>query len=234
MSNHSDLEWPRQEMTSERGPTRRDLLAAASGFVLATSGVFLPGEHENALARDGANGGKLGGRRGKDHRGQHKRRNHGDRKDRRQNDKDKAPGSGKFRQNIALYVYNKRTTDASVRGWTGGKVVGYHTTTNFVTIPAMQGSTVHFHDFVFDDTEGTVEIAPDHFAWVTNTYGPINPRLVIARGQWGATGFDRPYTIFVDDHLKVDDQFEGDGILVQRTADTDDLMQFYVTLRLPI
>ncbi len=60
--------------------TRRALVGAAGGFVLAASGRLLPNWLEEAAARDGALGGAKGGRRGKNHRGRHRKRTHGDKK----------------------------------------------------------------------------------------------------------------------------------------------------------
>ena len=54
---------------------RRALLrAAVGGFALAASGLFLPADDaDEAAALEGAYGGELGGRRGKDRRGLNKR-----------------------------------------------------------------------------------------------------------------------------------------------------------------
>jgi hypothetical protein len=91
--------------------TRRALLRASlDGFALAASGIFLPtGDAHDAAAREGAYGGRLGGRHGKDRRGRdpRKRRDKDTRrgkKNDRQND-DPPPGRGLFR-NTALTVYS--------------------------------------------------------------------------------------------------------------------------------
>ncbi len=71
------------------GLSRRGVFrTAARGVALAAGGLALPGWLEEAAARDGAHGGELGGRRGKDHKGRHKKRSHGDKKDKGR------PGSG--------------------------------------------------------------------------------------------------------------------------------------------
>jgi hypothetical protein len=80
-------------------PNRRALLRLATGgFALAASGLLLPGWlAEEAEAREGAYGGELGGRRGKDRRGRHRRRTHGDKKgknDRNKRKDDRPPGAG--------------------------------------------------------------------------------------------------------------------------------------------
>ena len=72
------------DMSENTGTTRRRLLSAATGaFSLAASGLFLPEGLEEAEAREGALGGKLGGRHGHNRRGRNtrKRRKHGGKKD---------------------------------------------------------------------------------------------------------------------------------------------------------
>ncbi len=70
------------------GATRRQLLSAATGgFALASSGLFLPAVLQDAQAREGAQGGENGGRRGKDHKGRHRKRTHGKKKDQGANDR---------------------------------------------------------------------------------------------------------------------------------------------------
>ncbi len=76
----------RSEEMDGQGLGRRELLrAAAGGFALAASGLFLPEGLEETAAREGALDGELGGRRGKDRRGldARQRRNRGDKKDRK-------------------------------------------------------------------------------------------------------------------------------------------------------
>lgn len=86
------------EIALDRPPAgNRHLLlgGAAGGFALALGGHFLPTTIEETEAREGALGGALGGRRGKNRRGRdkRKRRGHGDRKNRgKDQDQDKPPG----------------------------------------------------------------------------------------------------------------------------------------------
>lgn len=86
-----DEKWT--DVCDDRSLDRRGLVrAAASGFVLAASGLLLPAALGETEAREGALGGDFGGRRGKNRRGRHKRkrRNHG-------NNKGKSGGGGLFR-----------------------------------------------------------------------------------------------------------------------------------------
>lgn len=81
--------------------TRRSLLRAAAGsFALAASGLFLPEWGEEADARGALDGGK-GGRRGKDHKGRHRKRTHGDKKN-----KGRLKDHGPFRA-TAITVTNR-------------------------------------------------------------------------------------------------------------------------------
>lgn len=92
-------EHPPEEV-NDHGLDRRDVLrAAAGGFVLTASGLFLPADDE-AAAREGAYGGELGGRRGKDRRGldKRKRRDHNHKKGKKDDDRGAPPQShGPFR-----------------------------------------------------------------------------------------------------------------------------------------
>ena len=89
MSTTSEVQWQEWDETAvdaleaAPGGSRRRLLAGAGGLVLAASGLFLPEWLEEAEARKGTLGGANGGRRGKDHRGRHRKRSHGDNKDKK-------------------------------------------------------------------------------------------------------------------------------------------------------
>ncbi len=88
----------REEMDDRCLGRRGVLRAAAGGFVLAASGLFLPANDE-AAAREGAHGGKLGGRHGQNRRGVDKdtRRTRARRRDDRRDDEKregKPPGAG--------------------------------------------------------------------------------------------------------------------------------------------
>lgn len=85
---------------SDQGLSRRSLLAAAGGgFVLSSSGLFLPTGQETGAT--GVLDGKRGGRRGKVDRNR-KRRTHGDRK----RDNDKKPPKGGFLKDISVAATN--------------------------------------------------------------------------------------------------------------------------------
>ena len=97
---------------ARHGLSRRSVLGGAvAGFVLTAGGLLAPSDADEAAAREGALGGALGGRHGKNRRGldARQRRDRGDRKakkdkGRRRNDAPK--GHGPFRA-TALTVVNK-------------------------------------------------------------------------------------------------------------------------------
>ena len=66
--------------------SRRLILAGAGGLMLAASALFLPDWLDEAEAREGALDGARGGRRGRDRKGHHQKRTHGDRKNRNKNE----------------------------------------------------------------------------------------------------------------------------------------------------
>lgn len=88
MNTTSEVQWLEWDDTAEDVPekptvgSRRLLLrGTAGGLALAASGLFVPDWLEEAEARDGVLGGAKGGRHGKNRRGRHRKRTHGDKKD---------------------------------------------------------------------------------------------------------------------------------------------------------
>lgn len=109
------------EASVNSGATRRQVLrAATAGFALAASGLFLPSPGEDAAAREGAAGGRLGGRHGKNRRGRKRRRTHGDKK-RDRNGSGKPPGGGlRIAKDILLLVHNDGPNPVSIEFWYDG------------------------------------------------------------------------------------------------------------------
>ena len=97
-------------MQNETTSSRRTLLQTAlSGFALATSGLLVPAWLEEAEAREGAYGGKLGGRHGKNRRGrdQRKRRDHGNDKNNDHGKQGGAPRGNNLPYWLAIDVGNE-------------------------------------------------------------------------------------------------------------------------------
>lgn len=105
-----EMEWG--DMAAEglvaptAGSRRRLLSGAAGGLVLATSGLFLPEWLAETEAREGALGGAKGGRRGKDHKGRHKKRSHGGKKEKGQ-DKPRGGSSKKLPIKFLVDLYGE-------------------------------------------------------------------------------------------------------------------------------
>lgn len=93
------------EVTTPGLQRRRLLHAFAGGVALAASGLILP----EADAREGALDGARGGRRGKDHKGRHGQRRHGDKKNEGKRGQDAPKGQDSAFRQAALTVYNNLT-----------------------------------------------------------------------------------------------------------------------------
>jgi hypothetical protein len=92
---------------SDATESRRTMLRASlGGFALAASGLFLPTGDDEAAAREGALGGAKGGRYGKDHKGRHRRRSHGDKKEKGKGHDEAPPQSHGLFRATALTVVN--------------------------------------------------------------------------------------------------------------------------------
>src|SRR4051794_25410338 len=88
MHDHGRRGLPRRrDMTTDvresTAISRRTLMAAGAGLVLGTASLVLPGSMDEAAAR-GSQGGKMGGRHGKDHRGRDKHHDNHERRQRHQ------------------------------------------------------------------------------------------------------------------------------------------------------
>lgn len=88
--------------------SRRPLLKEATGRLLLACGLVLPGQLEDAEAREGALGGKLGGRRSQNRRGRHRKRTHGKKKD-------KPRGGGPFKVRPFVFLLNLYSEHAPIK-----------------------------------------------------------------------------------------------------------------------
>lgn len=111
---------PTDEM-DDRGLGRRGLLrAAAGGFALAASGLFLPERVKEAEAREGADGGRLGGRHGPNRRGrdQRTRRDSKGKQEDRNDRGGKPPGAGlTIVKAVALNIRNDAQIPITIETW---------------------------------------------------------------------------------------------------------------------
>jgi hypothetical protein len=229
---------------STMGTTRRDMLiAVVAGFGLSTAGLFVPAWLEEAAAWEGADGGKLGGRRGQNRRGRDKRRNHGDRKHRQKGkDNNHAPGSSfVLLRDIAIYVHNQRPDAITVRGWELGPKKhnspehDYVPTTDWLTLPAKPSNGPEpFHDFVFSSAQAAVQInfsnGATHYVTAFNASWSY-PHVDIGWGVWGKDGRAEGGYTQADGYLDVNETRFASGILVQRIVDNDTHIQFLVTVQ---
>ena len=215
--------------------SRRQLLRAASGsFALAASGLFLPPVLEQAAARPGANGGELGGRRGRNRRGrnkpQHRDKNRTNAK--RQKNKRGTPRGSTHIKWIKFYVYNDRpvTTpnqSASVRGWANMHGDIGEPWDRLPLVSVANGTyTGEFEMFEYE--EGAVVVDDRYYVEADNSLLPPFPPLL--RLYYGGTMTNQGYeggTRVVEGYaLAEDDQYEttieGHRFTIKRLYDTND------------
>jgi len=187
-------------------------MATGAGWVLGTAGLFLPGSMDEAEAR-GALGGKLGGRRGKDHRGRNKHRGEDE------NDESDEPRS----ENLGLKNVMIGFTNGSGKPFKV-KVVAWNNQ-EFPSVYVAPGDTK------FYQSGGE---------WIKAGFSSGGADVVHLEAQNPA--FGEPYVIVKDDfgtymdpYLSENEQFtfteksSGNQYLVRRGSDTDDYKTFYVT-----
>ncbi|MBL8128712.1 MAG: hypothetical protein U0Z70_13985 [Thermomicrobiales bacterium] len=229
--------------TSELAATRRHLIRAAGGMILAASGLAVPAWLEEADARRGALGGARGGRRGKDRRGRHARkdRDHGERKDKHQG---KPPGRDIFEpRGVAVFVHNYRSAPVEVQGWRFDHVEpptpqvpisrDYYivpTAWRRSPIPARAADGSHsVMEFKTNVLRVAVEIGPDRVVHFRND--PVfAPEASIITGRWDGHGSTGGTVLARSDGLGVHQSISADGIKITRVDDLDDYILFSVDL----
>lgn len=217
--------------------TRRAVLGAASGLALAASGLFLPEWLQETEARRGALDGAKGGRRGKNRRGRHKQRNHGDKKDK---NRDKPRGrDGLELRSVALLVHNYRPFAVQVQGWQYERLDdylffgewGFRQPTGWEesTIQGRTGQPHFTREFISTSTWAAVQVGTDRIVWGRNLVPPFWPTGTIVSGGWnkdGWTGGDK----LAQADLFVNSRIATDGISITRVDDTNDHIRFSVDL----
>ena len=234
---------PVLESGAGKTATRRQWVAAAGGgLALAASGLVLPGWLEEAEARDGAYGGGLGGRHGKNRRGvdKAKRRDKGERRDKKHDGRGNGrggarPGSGALHVHwVKFYVYNDRpvTTpnqSAAVRGW--GNMNGEPDPWDRLPLVSVANGTYTGEFEMFEYTQGAIVI-DDHFyveADNSTIFVPVAVRLYYG-GTMTADGYQGGTQVEDAWFLKEDQQktwtMDGRLFTIKRLYDTDDYNVF--------
>ena len=199
--------------------TRRDvILAAASGFSLAASGLLVPDWLEEAAAREGALGGARGGRSSKNHQRHRHKRTHGDRKKRRKPN-DILP------THPAIKVYNKRSEPVQVRGWNlffAGNLKSWFVPSgwDWAALPAVSPSGgISDREFPSDKYYMAVQIGTDRCVEYIFGVPFFAPDAYIYSGGWE---FDGSRGAKLDQRVPIDIQesFSVPGIRVTRFHDT--------------
>ena len=219
--------------------TRRALFSAASGFALAASGLLLPRWLESAEARDGALHGAKGGRRGKNHRGRHKKRTHGDRKSRKN---DQRPRGSSPTQNIAFTVRNFRPVAVQVQGWEVNQANDAYvvpTDWDWITLaalPAAGPAQPATRELVGASFQLVVRIGTNRLVWALN-HGPRPfrngelPDVLIGVGGWDAKGWNPRGVVRTEsDPLDSGRSISADGIKVTRIDDSATHLRFTIDL----
>ena len=216
-------------MNEPSGMSRRGIVRAAAGaFTLATSGLFLPEGLVETGAREGTYGGALGGRHGPDHRGRHRRRTHGDKKDNRDS-KPPQPPRREPSLGVLIYLRNYRSVPVEVEAWEAAfDDQSQWSQPN----PAWFRSTIagkpatglpHSKTFQTDQANVAVRIGTD---LVVDLEGgpPPDPRFVaILSGGWDATGWNpMGETLVVRGGMKSFDTIEAGGVRVKRNLNAMD------------
>ena len=219
--------------------TRRAWIAASSGLLVAAGGLFLPEWLQDADAREGAYGGRLGGRHGKNRRGvdHAKRRDRKDRSRDRDRDRGKAPGRGLFR-NTALTVESNCCTGSAVnctfyyRTKTG--LDDYGSPIKALTVSVGKGEKYRFapdHFRVAAMIEHSVFDGYKYYADVRNIAFDY-PKGLITRGP----NLDPPHNQFGDSWLEERTFDQGSNATVglvelERYKDSDDFIEFTFRIR---
>lgn len=179
-ASDQDMGNEQESMADDATPpvaSRRALLSAAGEFVLAASGLMLPGWLEEAEAREGSLHGAKGGRRGRDRKGRHKQRNHGDKKENNK-DQDKPRGFGLSGIDFTIVVdhANGKTFDMQY----------YSASDPFGNYKIQGGDTVSTDG----KQTGFKTISTSAFVWINNRYyiEATNPIAALLKGRVGHGG----------------------------------------------
>jgi hypothetical protein len=219
-------------VSEQSGWSRRDLATGAVGaLALALGGLGLPEQIVDVEARSGVLGGKLGGRRRKDHRGRGKRH-------RRHRRSRKNRGGGRVGDftlpGVALSLHNFRSQELSVRYWglTNTEPISYEVRHDWQLLAAKPASGPEPSlDFAENGLQLVAELNTGHIIWLGNR--PIgDPWITVGTGGWSKDGWSPQGATLIDASLDVGDTANALGFQSQRVGDDDDrnLRRFFVYL----
>ena len=201
--------------------TRRALLRAATGMVLAGGGIYLPAWRSEAEARDGVLAGRLGGRHGENRRGRGPRQNRSRNRHDQQPDRDppRSGFGGEGILDIKFVVYNDsaEAIDSSCvyYKWATLNTIGH----DDKTIPA-HGS-VEFPTFV--KKAGLFLDSDRHFIVAENPFIGY-PTVALQSAGRGEAG---PKNLAEGEALN----WEGGGYKIDIKRETDDADHKIFTIR---
>ena len=171
---------------------RSFIRSAAGGLLVAAGGLWLPGQDEEARAREGAFGGNLGGRRGKDRRGKERRNRKHDR-DRKPSAPPRPPGAADPLL-IQVDFTNLRSTPVTIDVWEAGfqdwdNWIQTNASWKQVSVPAVPATgQPPVKSYIGNQPNMAVAIAPDRVLYIeTDSLGSA-PNVAILSGTWSATG----------------------------------------------
>jgi len=209
---------------------RRSIIrSAAVGLLVVAGGLWLPGQDEEARARDGAFGGNLGGRRGKNRRGKERRDRKRDR-DRKPSAPPKPPGAADPLL-IQVDFTNLRNTPVTIDVWEAGfqdwdNWIQTNASWKQVSVPAKPATGLPpVKSYFGNQPNMAVAIAPDRVLYIeTDSLGSA-ANVAILTGTWSATGRN-PITgvLAVKMDMPVGFVMDYSGVRVKRLANGQNLI----------
>lgn len=208
---------------------RSFIRSAAGGLLVAAGGLWLPGQDEDAQARDGAFGGNLGGRRGKNRRGKERRDRKKDR-DRKPPTPPRSPGVADLLL-IAVDFTNLRETPVTLDVWEAGfqdwdNWIQTNASWKQVSVPAKPATGQPLvKTYIGNQPNMAVAIAPDRVLYIETDSPSAAANVAVLTGTWSAKGRN-PITGVLD--VKMDmpigSVLESNGVRVTRLANGKNLI----------
>jgi hypothetical protein len=203
--------------------------SAAGGLLVAAGGLWLPGQDEEAQARDGAFGGKLGGRRGKNRRGKERRDRKPDR-DRKPPAPPRSPGAADPLM-IAVDFTNLRDTPVTLDVWEAAFQDWdnwFQTNASWKQVPVpVKPATGQppVKTYIGNQVNMAVAIAPDRVLYIETDSPSAAANVAVLTGTWSASGRN-PITgvLAVKMDMPIGFVLESNGVRVKRLANRTNLI----------